>query len=622
MTSEARVLTRREQAGLVAREAPADAVDGQGPRPDAPGQIDPGASAFVWLVWALMLAINLALIARFGNRVVPFFDDNDWVPVLTGDVPLTATWLWEQNQQHRMAVGKFLWVSLLRLTDGNLCTVAVLGVLLQAALASALIWTAKSLRGHLRYSDAFLPLAALNPGSTLLQYFAAVISHSTAAVPVVVLLIIIVLGYPRLTPRAVILAGLCLVALPLCNGSGLPLALALSFWLGCAGLSRWRSAEPDRRRDAILMWFMASAALLVLALYMIDYKRVEGQNPGAGIRASLRTAAQFVAMGLGPAAPRSAWKRWGAGVLAMIVASGAALLVAWWKHPRERLRASGLLLFLGAFAILAAGIGYGRSGYGIQAGTATHYLLMAYPVACCVYFVWGIYGGPRVAHFLQMCMFTIMCILFQLNVQTSIDDGRNLRGNVADFSRDLLAGAPPTVLATRHTRHFWGDDDRCREAFAENLRRLHRARIGLFRRMQDDPPCREVSLSVEPSQANRASGNGDGQSSSGVPCLTFTLPRPQRVYAVHLKYNYASSNGMPVDLRLRWERSGDGDHAAAGRTAEVKMSAVSGMRTATILIDDTLDHFRLEPDCKPGAFKLEKMTLLLPGSEAPAPPRT
>src|SRR5262249_8229850 len=121
-----------------------------------------GAAWFVWGIWALAVYGGLAF-ARYGNKF-PYADDWALVPVLTGEQPLTARWLWTQHSDHRIAVPKLILLTALRLTGwdfrgGILFNVGALG-----ALAFAMIRGAKRLRGWTSYADAYFPLALLHWG--------------------------------------------------------------------------------------------------------------------------------------------------------------------------------------------------------------------------------------------------------------------------------------------------------------------------------------------------------------------------------------------------------------------------------------------------------------------------
>jgi hypothetical protein len=100
-----------------------------------------------------------------------------------------------------------------------------------SAMAFALIRMSKRLRGQMSYSDALFPFALLNWGHwfSFLWWW-----HINFILPVAVLVVLfrIVLGNPtQLTVRDAVLAGACLVLLPLTGPAGLAYVPAVAFWL-------------------------------------------------------------------------------------------------------------------------------------------------------------------------------------------------------------------------------------------------------------------------------------------------------------------------------------------------------------------------------------------------------
>jgi hypothetical protein len=101
---------------------------------------------------------------------------------------------------------------------------------------------------------------------------------------------------------------------------------------------------------------------------------------------------------------------------------------------------------------------------------------------CCVYFVWEIYGTPRVRQFAQVCLFAIICFMASVNTLEGKDAGRSIRQKMEAFERDLRAGVPISALAQRHVFLYPASS----EELAKYLRLLHRAQIGQFKHLQDD----------------------------------------------------------------------------------------------------------------------------------------
>jgi len=91
------------------------------------------------------------------------------------------------------------------------------------------------------------------------------------------------------------------------------------------------------------------------------------------------------------------------------------------------------------------------------------------------------------------------------------------------------------------------------------LRNFKANGIGIFREIRDDPP-----FQIETLDPKDAALDGmilhDGIASSavgskGMSSLTFVLPKPRRIYAVHLRYAYVKTGSNWPKLRAYWRNS-------------------------------------------------------------------
>jgi hypothetical protein len=568
-----------------------------------------------------LLLAALALVASCGTNV-PYSDEWEEVPVLTGEQPLNAAWLWSQHLDHRIPLAKLIWIGLLQLTGHDFRAGMVLNVLALAALALALVLTARALRGWTSYSDAFLPLAVLNPG----QYENFLWSWQVAFVCSTVLagtvLVVIVRNKGPLSPGAAALAGACVLLLPLVGANGLALVPALALWLGYAGFFQWSCPEPQGKRYALFTWTLTTAALLLVALYFYGYARPAGSPPHPGLRASLRTIAQFLSGGLGPAAA-PLWPLSGVVLLGVLLLSGGVLLVIWLRQPQDRFRVVGLLLFFGAMASLALGIGWARAGEILWApdpGFHNRYVTLAVPLLCGVYFCWVLYRGPG-GRLAQVALLVLLCLLFQPNVRAGLAGATALRKQCEAFEQDLLAGTPPFILAERHgDAIYWSG-----EKLAAHLKALHQVGLGRFRLLQPDPVWREEPVPVEPAEVSHLTWrDGLGQGLDANSSLTFSLPEPRFVYAIRLKCSYGPTGLNPprAVLRLLWRKNGQKDFT---RTVPEFLRLpfptwrpdlpMDRALSVTIWVKETVDEFRIHPDDKPFVVKLASIDLLVPARD-------
>lgn len=440
-----------------------------------------GAAVFVWGMWAFMLVAAVALVAKYGANV-PFCEDWILVPALTGDQPVTAAWLWEQNNEHRVPLGRLLFLVLLKLTGGDFRAGMFFNVLIVGALAFAMIQVATRLRGQTHYADAFFPLALLHWGHW--QNFAWSWQLAQVIVPVVAgtLLLVIVQQGAEMTSKGALLAGTCLILLPVCGAAGLAYVPAMAVWLVYCAVVSGRSADPTVKRNGRILLAVAAATCLLVGLYYVGYQRAYWNPPSPGLAATLKTSALFLSFGLGPAT----FFFWPIGHLIvplLSLASAIVLFRVWRDQPEERGRALGLLLFLGANVCLALGVGWGRAGLIPTDGFPTRYAVMAVPTLCCIYFIWETYSPPFSRGFVPMCLFTLLCILFGPNLQRGFEWSSYYRPGMEAFERDLRAGVPPQELAAHHRQFLLHWDQK---KLAAGMQMLHRERIGLFRLLRTD----------------------------------------------------------------------------------------------------------------------------------------
>ncbi len=222
------------------------------PRVDARAPItrrrDAVARALVWSAWlATTLAAVVCLLAYARN--VPITEDWTLVPALTGNQPDLPSWLWSQNNEHRVPLPRAVLLALLALSHdfraGMVFNVAVL-----AALAAAMIRTSATLRGRTSLTDVFFPIVFLHLGNWENLFWSWQLSF---VLPVTLAcgFLLLLLRRPALaTPGAALLAAACVASLPLCGAIGLAFVPALAGWIGISGSLAWRDAGAGSRRAA------------------------------------------------------------------------------------------------------------------------------------------------------------------------------------------------------------------------------------------------------------------------------------------------------------------------------------------------------------------------------------
>jgi hypothetical protein len=443
------------------------------------------AVLFVLAVWAGMLLAAVWFVGTYSTSV-PFWPD-EWehTPILSGNPPFTISWLWQPWLEHRMPLPKLLWFGLLKITDGDFRAVMFGNALALGALALGLILAARKLRGWTSCTDAFFPLVLLHWGHWENLLWAWQIQFIASTVLAGALLMIIVRsGAPR-GWLSTFLAGACLILLALCGANGLVLVPGLAGWLIYSGiLRRRRSAGWAGTRDALLACAFAAAALAIVVLYVIAYKKPAERPPGHGLRETLTGATQFLGGAIGqPWQPYS-----GFGIVALLLVSVAWLVFAGCRLPYERLRALGLFLFLAGLAGLALGIGWSRQEI------YSRYVTLAAPALCCVYFIAGIYGGRVFAAWTQIGLLALLTAALPFNLQYGAEEASNRHKVLAAFEQDVLAGKWLHEVAADHYRQvMWSVGGVSREQeFSHYLIMLNEAGFGAFGRLQRDQAAEEA----------------------------------------------------------------------------------------------------------------------------------
>jgi hypothetical protein len=578
--------------------------------------------------WAIMLLGTLVLVNTYTSNF-PFSDE---LYMITQ--PLTPQWLWEQHAEHRVPLAKLIWLSSLRLSNYDFRFGNSISVLAVGAVAFAMMWTARRLRGWTTFSDSFFPLAFLNFSQAINFSWWWVFNHILAPVLACCLLSIILLKGKQLTPRYIIVTGACLVLLSLSGPGGLPYALALAIWLAYRGVFYWRSpTELYGKRNCLLAIGLAVLAVLLVGLYFVGYVNPAGTAggqpvPDVSLKTSLETSIQVLSISLGLAV-RTYWRFVGVVVLALLLFSAAVPILALVKEPSERLRALGLVLFIGAAGGLVLIVGRARAGLGEEYALSGVYLNMALPVLSCAYFIWIIYGTPAIKSLVQMCLFAITCLFFLPNLTIGLGVYRYFGTIGHTLQEDIKTGVPPFVLAERHVVFLNPATDDV-EGIALQLRRMQQVGIPQFRHMAPDPVFREVALPVAPVGLHQVTWrDGVGHSYGDDPSeasVDFAFREPRFVYAVRLTYAYGDTDGRAV-FRMSW----GGDHGSGGnRTVLGCKGGVSlnletvphdmwsrrfrsgSQKRVTIWVNSTIDGFRICPDTKPFSFAASEIRLLVP----------
>jgi hypothetical protein len=400
------------------------------------------ASAVVWAVLVVMTFVALAHVLR-DARNVPLAEDWNLVPVLAGEEPGFWSWVWSQNNEHRLPVARVLHLGLLEATR-DFRAGMVFNILLTAALAAALVLVARRIRGRTSIVDAFFPIVLLHLGNweNLLWSWQLVFVIATVLVG---LMLVLLAGARLPLPRTVAwVGGAVLVVLPLAGGTALPMVLPAAAALGALALLK--STHPTSRRIVV---GAAILSVVLLGAYFISWERPTWypRNPGPG--ATLRTSAKALTLSWGPAV-------WDALVPAVVVTSllltsAVFLLVRALRGggPQQR-RALAVAFFLGGMVLTALAIGYGRAALVPTEGLADRYALVMTPALLAAWFAWQLFGSPRLRVVVQGGLLVFAVLLLPLNVQRGYEWRDWYTQGMDAVERDIAAGMPREDLVRRH----------------------------------------------------------------------------------------------------------------------------------------------------------------------------
>ncbi len=452
------------------------------PRSDWPARI------FVWGVWLAMLLVALVCFALY-SRNIPITEDWLLVSPLTGNEPHLVNWLWAQNNEDRIPFPLLILLGLLKATYGDFRAGMVFNILILGALAFAMISVARQTRGgQTRFSDAFFPIALLHLGNWENLFWGWQLTQVVPTILTCVILLVLVRRQDLTTPGAAIIAGICLVLLPLCGANGLLVVPLLMLWLAYCGFIQWRSTKTEGGRRWVGGFLIGSALLTLglIGLYFVGYERPASTPPNPGLMPSIQAAIQFLALGFGPVAG-SWWEVSMPVAIAVLLPSLVVAILGVIHHTHlERRHALGVFVFFVSIGASAVAIGWGRAGViAISGSWPIRYVLLAVPVFCTAYFIWEIYGPPMLRTVIQNGLFLGMCLLIPSNTIHGFWWNDWYQAGAQALEQDLSAGVPRTVLAERHREFLFHSMDP--HTLAELMSLLQTAGIGPFARLRDDP---------------------------------------------------------------------------------------------------------------------------------------
>ena len=147
-----------------------------------------------------------------------------------------------------------------------------------------------------------------------------------------------------------------------------------------------------------------------------------------------------------------------------------------------------LLLFLGAIAVMAFGIGWGRSGFGPNAnmGLAGRYGWIMWPGLAGIYFLWLLYGGEVLSKRVPMALCLAVMVMLPFNIGTGIVEGERYREFTQQWDEAVREGVSDEELIDLfHPKDYPHVQQRIRVA----LRLLRAGAIGYYFPLREPTPA-------------------------------------------------------------------------------------------------------------------------------------
>jgi hypothetical protein len=574
-----------------------------------PAQLRPEDRAERLFAGAIWAAMSLALLAYVGwsARNIPYMEDWDLVPVLTGATPFSLSWLFEPTQEHRFVLGRLVLYWIFQLSDGDFRGAMWISALILICLAYAFQRAARSLRGHAAFTDALFPVALLHWGHHENLFFFVQLWFVLPVMLFCIAALAIVTGWWQKRGGMLTLVA-CVLLLPLNGGVGLLLAPALAAWMAYAA---W-----TRRATPSIAWAMALPGIFAILFAAFYFLRLQSPAQIAKVPrplgAILRTTFEVLGASFGPGAP-GLWLYLGLVVAGLCTATAFALFVLALRNRGERLRATGLFACLVSAGLIAFGIGYGRSIVGPGAGSVSRYCLLMIPALCVVYLTAVVYAGSFRSRLVQMTLFVVACAMFSINVQSGIAYA-HYRNADADAMLAGIAGAmPPRALAQRYFRAIYPNPD----ALAQRLAMLQLAQVGPYSNVDASalapaPACHDEQMSTQVVASNDVEFGAESARGLGTdPFVVYALPRLAKVCGIRIHYIVENSAGVPpVTTQVFWALSAGHEHFD-GTRRNVVLTLPPGEQTQTFWVYSTIDQFRFDPDVRQCTFRVIDVTFLV-----------
>jgi len=422
----------------------------------------------------LLTSIVFLLDYSQGYRY-PWSDEWDFVPVLTGDTPVTVNWLWEQHNEHRIVIPKLVYLLSFRTWPDFRLPILVVTALM--GVTSLIMMSGlQKLRAGSQWFQLFFPMLLLDmalgyhawgfhvqfaSSTVLLCLFLSTIACSqTNGGPFLA-------GLPALTRAAVA------VLLPLCGMNGvIPALVIVPYLMFRGGHQASCSTVPKAGLYGKVTLSSSIVAALTTCMIFVGYKPAPHPWGAPSAFQLLFTTMHVLSAPLNLGSCRFLA---GIAIGSLAVCTVIRIMVDLRAHFRSAGKLDwckvDLLVFVCALLGLAVGVGWGRGGRGWAEGLDGHYSLLMVPLLCGLFIGCLLHKWRKV----EFVMWTTVCIMFCVHGADAIKASSHKGDQFRKIDRTIEAGAKVDEVVSLHIKDlFFLDNEHARTAVRNGLRSLHK----------------------------------------------------------------------------------------------------------------------------------------------------
>jgi hypothetical protein len=429
----------------------------------------------------VLLAAAAAALVWCQALDVPYWDEWENVPCLTGERTIDAQWLWSLHAQHRFVIPRLVYLGVMRVARNDFRVLPYVNVALLVTSAGILLAAARRARGSWRWSDALFPLALLSWGHAENMIWGFQIGFVLGVLSFCLLTAAVLRCARPLTSTRVLAAVVPLLCLPLVGGTGFTLALGFAPWLvGIAILGL--GSRQERGAGAVALAGVLALGALLAAYAHGSRSELPSAIAPARIGGVAWDALEFLAGGIGPAA--QAWHPLATVATGILLLATLALVAR--RALADRARGpieSGLFCLILAVSLLAAVVAWGRAPGARGESFVPRYVTLAAPLWCIFHLAWSAGVSSRAARAVSPALALLFVLALPQNCTRGLAICEDKSQRLRAFEMDAWCGLSVSELTRRHAGHVFPSDRDVEGSVArlsEFIHMLENAHIGPF----------------------------------------------------------------------------------------------------------------------------------------------